>query len=54
MSTLPLFPEERRIELHVTLDWSKQRITFDWFRPKPSMVSAPLSDEEEAENRVTP
>src|SRR6266404_1793132 len=32
MSTPPLFPEERRIELHVTLDWSKQRITFDWFR----------------------
>ena len=32
MSTLPLFPEERRIELHVTLDWSKQRITFDWLR----------------------
>jgi len=26
-----LFPEERRIELHVTLDWSKQRTTFDWF-----------------------
>src|SRR5260221_6891199 len=32
MSTLPLFPEERRIELHVTFDWSKQRITFDWLR----------------------
>jgi SNF2 family DNA or RNA helicase len=32
MSTPSLFPEERRIELHVTLDWSKQRITFDWVR----------------------
>src|SRR5258706_8668039 len=32
MSTLSLFPEERRIELHVTFDWSKQRITFDWLR----------------------
>jgi hypothetical protein len=32
MSTPSLFPEERRIELHVTLDWSKQRITFDWLR----------------------
>jgi SNF2 family DNA or RNA helicase len=30
MSTLPLFPEGPRIELHITLDWSKQRITFDW------------------------
>lgn len=30
MSTPSLFPEEPRIELHVTLDWSKQRITFDW------------------------
>jgi hypothetical protein len=30
MSTQPLFPEDPRIELHVTLDWSKQRITFDW------------------------
>jgi SNF2 family DNA or RNA helicase len=30
MNTLPLFPEETRIELHITLDWSKQRITFDW------------------------
>jgi SNF2 family DNA or RNA helicase len=30
MSTPSLFPEERTIELHVTLDWSKQRITFDW------------------------
>jgi SNF2 family DNA or RNA helicase len=32
MSTPSLFPEEHRIELHVTLDWSKQRITFDWLR----------------------
>jgi hypothetical protein len=32
MSTPLLFPEERRVELHVTLDWSKQRITFDWLR----------------------
>jgi SNF2 family DNA or RNA helicase len=32
MSTPSLFPEERRVELHVTLDWSKQRITFDWLR----------------------
>jgi SNF2 family DNA or RNA helicase len=32
MSTPSLFPEERRIELHVTLDWSKQRITLDWLR----------------------
>ena len=30
MSTPSLFPEDRRIELHVTLDWCKQRITFDW------------------------
>lgn len=30
MSTLPLFPEDPSIELHVTLDWSKQQITFDW------------------------
>jgi hypothetical protein len=30
MTTQPLFTEGPRIELHVTLDWSKQRITFDW------------------------
>ena len=30
MSTPSLFPEDRRIELHVTLDWCKQRIVFDW------------------------
>lgn len=28
--TLPLFPDGSRIELRVTLDWSKQQITFDW------------------------
>ena len=30
MTTETLFPEGPRIELQVTLDWSKQRITFDW------------------------
>jgi SNF2 family DNA or RNA helicase len=30
MSTFSLFPEDPRIELQVTLDWSKQQITFDW------------------------
>ena len=30
MSTPSLFPEDSRIELHITLDWSKERITFDW------------------------
>jgi superfamily II DNA or RNA helicase len=30
MSTPSLFPDEPRIELYVMLDWSKQRITFDW------------------------
>jgi SNF2 family DNA or RNA helicase len=30
MTTLPLFPDAPRIELHITLDWSKQQITFDW------------------------
>lgn len=30
MSTPSLFPEDPRIELYVTLDWSKQQITFDW------------------------
>jgi hypothetical protein len=30
MRTPSLFPEDRRIELHVTLDWSKQRTIFDW------------------------
>ena len=30
MSTFLLFPEDPRIELQVTLDWSKQQITFDW------------------------
>jgi SNF2 family DNA or RNA helicase len=30
MITPSLFPEDSRIELHVTLDWSKERITFDW------------------------
>lgn len=30
MRTKPLFPEGSRIELHITLDWSKGRITFDW------------------------
>jgi SNF2 family DNA or RNA helicase len=32
MRTLPLFPDESRIELHVTFDLSKQQITFDWKR----------------------
>jgi SNF2 family DNA or RNA helicase len=30
MSTPSLFPEDPRIELRVTLDWSKGQITFDW------------------------
>ena len=30
MSTPSLFPEDPSIELHITLDWSKERITFDW------------------------
>jgi hypothetical protein len=30
MRTLPLFPEGARIELHVTLEWSKKQIAFDW------------------------
>jgi SNF2 family DNA or RNA helicase len=30
MKTPSLFPEEVRLDLHITLDWSKQRITFDW------------------------
>jgi SNF2 family DNA or RNA helicase len=30
MITPSLFPEDAKVELHVTLDWSKQRITFDW------------------------
>jgi SNF2 family DNA or RNA helicase len=30
MSTPSLFQDDPRIELHVTLDWSKERITFDW------------------------
>ena len=30
MITPSLFPEDSRIGLHVTLDWSKERITFDW------------------------
>ena len=30
MSTPSLFPEDPSIELHITLDWSKGRITFDW------------------------
>ncbi|HYZ71780.1 MAG TPA: hypothetical protein VE641_01800, partial [Chthoniobacterales bacterium] len=30
MSTFSLFPDDPRIELQVTLDWSKQQITFDW------------------------
>src|ERR1700758_5553827 len=30
MSTQSLFSEDPRIELHITLDWSKERITFDW------------------------
>jgi len=35
MSTLSLFPEDPRIELQVTLDWSKQQITFDWKQTDP-------------------
>jgi len=30
MSTQSLLPEDPRIELQITLDWSKGRITFDW------------------------
>jgi SNF2 family DNA or RNA helicase len=30
MTTASLFPEDPRVELQVTLDWSKQQITFDW------------------------
>ena len=30
MSTPSLFPDDPRIELQVTLDFAKQRITFDW------------------------
>jgi SNF2 family DNA or RNA helicase len=30
VSTPFLFPEDPKIELQVTLDWSKQQITFDW------------------------
>ena len=35
MSTFLLFPEDPRIELQVTLDWSKQQITFDWKQIDP-------------------
>ena len=40
MRTPSLFPEDPRIELRVTLDWSKGQITFDWL---PSQAERKLA-----------